>query len=144
MHWTRIFALVTAVMSVPGQAQTAEPASDPKVPMLAFKLLMRSTRPFVAPGEPLKLEVACVSLPGTEKDWQERWNNACLNARLKIEEARLGGYWGGVDTMAWLQNRLHLCLLPAGESYEEESSQFRYTTPRWHSITVPVKKLSGL
>jgi hypothetical protein len=112
--------------------------------MLAFKLLIRSTQPYFAPGEPLKLEVACVSVPEiASAEWQERWNNACSNAKLEVEEARLGGYWGGVGLIAWLQNRLHLCLLPAGESYDEES-HLRYTRPRWRSITVPAKSLSGL
>lgn len=112
--------------------------------MLAFKLLIRSTQPFFAHGEPLKLEVACVSVPEiASADWQERWNNACSNVKLEIQEARLGGYWGGVGLIAWLQNKLHLCLLPAGDSYEEES-HLAYTRPKWQSITVPTKRLSRL
>jgi hypothetical protein len=112
--------------------------------MLAFKLLIRSTQPFFGLGEPLKLEVACVSVPEiASSDWQERWNNACSEVKLKIEEARLGGYWGGVGLIAWLQNKLHLCLLPAGDFYEDKN-HLAYTEPNWRSITVPTKRLSGL
>jgi hypothetical protein len=144
MHWSKILVFIATFISLSGQAQTADPTSEPRVPMLAFKVLIRSTQPFFAPGEPLKLEVACVSVPEiASPEWQERWKNACTNAKLEIEEARLGGYWGGVGLIAWLQNKLHLCLLPAGESYEEES-HFRYTRPRWQPITVPTKRLSDL
>ena len=98
--------------------------------MLAFKLLIRSTQPFFGLGEPLKLEVACVSVPEiASSDWQERWNNACSEVKLKIEEARLGGYWGGVGLIAWLQNKLHLCLLPAGDFYEDKN-HLAYSLPR--------------
>jgi hypothetical protein len=144
MSRRRVFAFIAVFISLSGHAQTADPVSKPKVPILAFKLLIRSTQPFFAPGEPLKLEVACVSVPDIASvDWQERWDNACSNVKLEIEEARLGGYWGGVGLIAWLQNKLHLCLLPAGDFYEEKN-HFAYTKPNWQSITVPTKRFSGL
>ena len=144
MRWPNLLVYLTAFITLSAHAQTVEQSSEPRVPMLAFKLLVRSSQPFFAPGEPLKLEVACVTIPErASAEWQERWNNACSNIKLEIEEARLGGYWGGVGLMAWLQNKLHLCLLPAGESYEEES-YFVYTKPSWHSITVPTERLSGM
>jgi hypothetical protein len=144
MRWPNLPAFLIAFITLSAHAQTVELSSEPRVPLLAFKLLIRSAQPFFAPGEPLKLEVACVTLPErSSTEWQERWNNACSSVKLEIEEARLGGYWGGVGLMAWLQNKLHLCLLPAGESYEEES-YFVYTKPSWHSITVPTEELSGM
>src|SRR5215831_14878319 len=97
MHSAKILAIVAALISVPGQSQTTESTSGPKVPMLAFKLLIRSKQPFFAPGKPLELEVACVSAPEiASPEWQERWSNACSNAKLEVEEARTGGFWGGV------------------------------------------------
>lgn len=144
MRWRIVLAFLIALIGLSAHAQTGEASSEPMVPMLAFKLLIRSTRPFIAPGEPLRLEVACVSISErASAEWQERWENACSNVKLEIEEARLGGYWGGVGLIAWLQNKLHLCLLPAGESYEEES-YFVYTKPSWHSITVPTERLSNM
>jgi hypothetical protein len=111
---------------------------------LTFKLLIRPTQAVFSPGEPLKLEAACVSVPAiTSVEWQERWNKACSNISVEIEQARWGGDWGSLGLMAWLQNRLHICLLPPGESYEEES-HVTYAKPEWQSITVPAEKLSGL
>jgi hypothetical protein len=143
MRWRIVLAFLIAFITLSARAQTVESSSEPRVPLLAFKLLIRSAQPFFSPGEPLKLEVACVSIPErASAEWQERWNNACSNVKLEIEEARFGGYWGGMGPIAWLENKLHLCLLPAGESYEEES-YFVYTKPSWHSIAVPTERLSG-
>jgi hypothetical protein len=112
--------------------------------MLAFKLLVRPAQPFFTHGEPLELQVACVSVPRiASEEWQERWNEACSDVKVEIEEARLGEYWGGVGLIAWLQNKLHLCLLSPGQSYQEES-HLSYTKPQWKSITVTTKKLFGL
>lgn len=135
---------LTSMIAISAHAQIAYSPNDPGVPILAFKLLVRSTQPVFAPGEPLKLEVACASLPEiASAEWQQRWNGACANVKVEIEEARLGGYMHGVGTMAWLQNKLHLCLLPPGESYEERN-RLLYTKSEWQSITVPVERLSGL
>lgn len=134
-----LLSLLVGIISLRGHGQTAPPSAH--VPILAFKLLMRSTQPFFAPDEPLNLEVACVSIPEiASAEWQERWSNACANAKLEIEEARIGSYLGGVGTMAWLWNRLFLCL---GESYAPES-HLAYTQPKWRLITLPKKRRSGL
>lgn len=123
-------------------AQSSDLESLPNAPIL--KVIIRPTQPFFAPREPLNIEVACVIVAGVASEvWKERWSRACSTAEVKVEEARFGGYWGGVGRMAWLQNRLHLCLLPTGEAYEEEQ-QFRYTAPHWQLITIPPEKLSGL
>lgn len=136
-------ALILTI-SVLACAQTVQPASEQRVPILGFKLLMRSTQPSFSPGEALKLEVACVSIPEiASTEWQERWSNACLKVELGIEEARIGSHLGGVGTMAWLWNKLYQCLPPPGESYEQEN-QLAYTQPKWHPIILPTKTLSGL
>ena len=58
--------------------------------MLAFKLLIWSTQPFFAPSEPLRLEVACVSIPEiASAEWQERWSAACSDVELEIGIPRL-------------------------------------------------------
>jgi hypothetical protein len=133
-----------SLLSLSGHAQTVrEPAKD-EAPMLAFKLLIRSTQPTFPPGDPLKLEVACVSVPTiASPKWQQLWNEACSNVKLEAGEARVGGYWGGVGLIGWLQNRLHLCLLPPGQSYEQEF-HVEYTKPQWRGITIPAEKLAAL
>jgi hypothetical protein len=144
MYWRTAFLFLAGVIGLSASAQTVEPPPESRVPMLAFKLLIRPAQTSFAPGQPLELQVACVSVPKiASEEWQERWNNACSDVKVEIEEARLGGYWGGVGLIAWLQNRLHLCLLPPGQSYQEES-YLSYTKPQWQSVTVPTKKLSGL
>jgi hypothetical protein len=145
MIWKRLLpVLVVHFIGLSVHAQTVAQSSPDEAPVLAFKLLIRSTQPTFAPGEPLKLEVACVSVPTIASPvWQERWNQACVNVKLKVEEARVGGYWGGVGLIAWLQNRLHLCLPAPGLSYKEDF-HVDYTKPQWRPITVPMEVLIGL
>jgi hypothetical protein len=136
--------ILISVSALSAHAQTVKQRAEDEPPMLAFKLLIRSTQPTISPGEPLTLEVACVSvLKIASPEWRERWNQACSSVKLKAEEARVGGYWGGVGLIAWLQNKLHLCLLSPGESYEEPF-HLEYTKPQWRPITIPAQKLSGL
>ena len=142
MCWKNCLLILVFVIPLPGHAQTV--GQPDEAPILAFKLLIRSTQSTFSPGEPLKLEVACVSVPTiAPPKWQQLWNEACSNVKLKTEEARVGGYWGGVGLIAWLQNRLHLCLLPPGESYRQEF-HVEYTKPQWRATTIPAEKLAGL
>jgi hypothetical protein len=136
--------ILMSLIALSAHAQSVEQHAEDPTPMLAFKLLIRSTQPTFSPGEPLKLEVACVSIPKlASPEWQERWNQACSSVKLETEEARIAGYWGGVGLIAWLQNNLHFCLLPPGEEYEEPF-HFEYTKPQWRELTIPAQKLSGL
>ena len=140
MRW-KIKFLVLFLTALPSQAQQSPP---PDMPSLAFKLLVRSTQPTFAPGSPLKLEVACVGIPKlASPEWQNRWDEACSNVKLEVEDARIGGYWGGVGLIAWLQNQLHICLPAPGES-DREPFHLDYTEPHWRPVTVGTEKLLKL
>lgn len=139
--YSKIVLILSLFAALPTYAQ--EPPED-LPPLLAFKLLLRSTKPTFSPGEPLKLEVACVSVPTiAPPELQQKWDEACSTVTLEIEEARGGGYWGGVGVIAWLQNELNLCVLPPGQSYGEDS-HFEYTKPHWQLITIPAEEISAL
>ena len=139
--YPKIVLILSLSAALPIYAQ--EPAEDGP-PLLAFKLLIRSTKPTFSPGEPLKLEVACVSVPTIAPPaLQQQWDEACTDVKLETEEARVGGYWGGVGLIAWLQNELHLCVLPPGQSYEEDF-HVEYTKPHWLPITIPTEQISAL
>jgi len=144
MRWRQVLLLLIIAVGLSGNAQTVEVPEEPQVNLLAFKVVMRSTKSFFAPGEPVKLEIACVSIPQiASPEWQNRWSNACSTASLHVEEGRLGEYLGFVDEPTWIWNRLYRCLLPPGQSYRE-ASHLRYTEPVWQKITVPAGALAEM
>lgn len=132
------------LISLTGEAQTGAPAQDSPFLNLAFKLLIRSPKPFYAQGEDVKIDVACVSVVGmASPTWQARWDHACAGAKLEVDEARVGGYWGQVFNITpRLANRVMSCSSPDG-SYEYPGGGTVYSSPVWHSIRVPVESFAG-
>jgi hypothetical protein len=146
MCWKSSLMILMSLIALSAHGQSVEQHAEDPTPMLAFKLLIRSSQPTFAPGESLKLEVACVSVTTmASPERQQRWNQACSNIKLEAEEARVGSSWGGgVGPIAWLQNNLHFCLLPPGE-IDEVPFHVEYTNPpEWRPVTIVAEKLSGL
>jgi len=134
---------MVALAGLAVHAQTRDVDQESEMPVLAFKLLLRARQPAYAPGNPITVEAACVSLPRASAQWQARWDDACAGLELEVSQARMGGYWGAMNT-DWIENRLHLCRLPEGKKYEDSSSTAIYGKPQWHPITIPAQKLAGL
>lgn len=111
---------------------------------LDFKILIRPSQPFLAVGEPARIEVACIGVPRiSSQERLARWDDTCSKVTLDIQAARIAGIWGYPEPMPWLPNRLHRCLSPAGESHEKEAG-WVYSKPKWHLITIPPEQISGM